>query len=217
VALLQDEWDLGSNALPNITVMLEERGIKVVEIEANQAFDGFSGWGNSSIPIIVVNKTFTVERKRFTLLHELAHLVLEFDERLEPRQRESLCHRFAGAMLLPEGVALRTLGPMRASLTMLELVAIKEQYGISIQAIMARAKDLQIIGGETYVRFRKRVNTDPNLKLEQGLGAYRGTESPQRFNQLLCRAASERIVSMSKAASLAGMKFAQFRAEFAVM
>jgi Zn-dependent peptidase ImmA (M78 family) len=100
---------------------------------------------------------------------------------------------------------------------MLELVAIKEQYGISIQAIMARAKDLQIIGGETYVRFRKRVNTDPNLKLEQGLGAYRGTESPQRFNQLLCRAASERIVSMSKAASLAGMKFAQFRAEFAVM
>lgn len=211
VALLQDEWDLGSNALPNITVMLEERGIKVVEIEASQAFDGFSGWGNSSIPIIVVNNTFTVERKRFTLLHELAHLVLEFDERHEPRQRESLCHRFAGAMLLPEGVALRTLGPMRASLTMLELVALKEQCGISIQAIMARAKDLQIIGGETYVRFRKRVNTDPNLKLEHGYGAYRGTESPQRFNQLLCRAASERIVSISKAASLAGMRVAAVR------
>jgi transcriptional regulator with XRE-family HTH domain len=76
VALLQDEWDLGTNALPNITLMLEERGIKVVEIEANQAFDGFSGWGNSSIPIIVVNRTLTLERKRFTLLHELAHLVL---------------------------------------------------------------------------------------------------------------------------------------------
>jgi Zn-dependent peptidase ImmA (M78 family)/transcriptional regulator with XRE-family HTH domain len=217
VALLQDEWDLGTNALPNITLMLEERGIKVVEIEANQAFDGFSGWGNSSIPIIVVNRTLTLERKRFTLLHELAHLVLEFDKRLELRQRESLCHRFAGAMLIPEGVALRTLGPMRASLTMPELVALKEQNGISIQAIMARAKDLHIIGGETYVRFRKRVNTDPKLKLEEGYGAYQGSESPQRFNQLLCRAASERIVSMSKAASLAGMKFAQFRAEFAVV
>ena len=92
-----------------------------------------------------------------------------------------------------------------------ELIAIKETYGISIQAIMARAKDLEIISDSYYVAFRKWINKN---RTEEGLGNYIGKEQSTRFKQLLFRATSEEIISMSKAANLANKKLASFRDEF---
>jgi transcriptional regulator with XRE-family HTH domain len=76
VETLLHYWDLGINALPNVIEILEDNDIKVVEINADEKFDGLSGWANKEIPIIVINKNFSVERKRFTALHELGHLLL---------------------------------------------------------------------------------------------------------------------------------------------
>jgi Zn-dependent peptidase ImmA (M78 family) len=88
------------------------------------------------------------------------------------------------------------------------LIAIKENYGLSVQAIMARAKDLDVINDSTYIRFRKFVNHN---RQEAGWGKYLGKEQSDRFMQLVHRAASENIISMSKAANLAGKKLAEFR------
>jgi Zn-dependent peptidase ImmA (M78 family) len=97
------------------------------------------------------------------------------------------------------------------------LIAIKETYGISIQAIMARAKDLQVISEDRYVNFRRWVNADPNRKKENGFGHFQGRESSTRFKQLLYRAAAEDLVSLNKAASLANMKLADFTKEFVLL
>lgn len=214
VALLH-QWDLGTNALPNVIEILEDNDIKVVEIDADEKFDGLSGWANQHIPIIVLNRNFTVERKRFTALHELGHLLLNFNnEMVNHSDEEKLCNRFAGVMMLPRETLFNELGQKRSSISINELIYIKESYGISIQAIMARAKDLNIISNDQYVRFRIKVNQDQNLKKEIGYGEYKGTEHSYRFKQLLYRATAEEIISMSKAASLANVKLAQFRDEF---
>lgn len=205
------EWNLGLNALPNVIEMLEDRGIKVIEIDAPEAFDGFSGWADHKIPIIVLNKNFSIERKRLTALHELGHLLLNFSEGLQHREIERMCFRFAAAMLIPEETFKVELGERRNHISIPELVSIKESYGISIQAIMARAKDLGIISEHLFIGFRKRISRD---KTEDGLGSYIGKEISTRFNQLLYRAVSEEVISMSKAANLANQKLAVFRKAF---
>lgn len=212
VEYLLDKWGLGINSLPNVIEMLEDKDIKVVEIDADEKFDGLSGWAGC-VPFLVLNSRFTVERKRFTALHELGHLLLNFSEAVDS-QKEKYCNVFAGAMLLPRKTLYNELGESRSSVSVNELVHIKELYGISIQAIMARAKDLGIISNNQYVRFRIWVNADHNHKKEIGLGEYKGVEQSSRFQQLLYRATAEGIISMSKAASLANVKLAQFRDEF---
>lgn len=215
VKQLLEQWDLGINALPNVIEMLEDKDIKVVEIDADEKFDGLSGWANQTIPVIVINKNYSVERKRFTVLHELGHLLLSIDnEIITHKEKENYCNQFAGAMLLPKETIFNELGERRSSVSINELIYIKESYGISMQAIMARAKGLGIISNDQYVRFRMWVNSNPNHKKEIGYGKYKGVEHPSRFKQLLYRATAEEIISMSKAASLSNVKLAQFRDEF---
>jgi len=212
---LLDQWDLGINTLPNVIEMLEDKDIKVVEIKADEKFDGLSGWANQNIPVLVLNTHFTVERKRFTALHELGHLLLSIDKEVfSYKEIEKFCNLFAGAMLLPKATLVTELGEKRNSISINELIYIKESYGISLQAIMARARQLDIISDEQYVRFRMRVNQDQNLKKEIGYGEYKGIEHSFRFQQLLYRATAEGIISMSKAASLSNVQLAKFRDEF---
>jgi len=214
VESLLHKWDLGINAIPNVIDLLESKEVKVVEIKADEKFDGLSGWANQKIPVIVINSSFSVERKRFTALHELGHLVLNLNNGFEHKDIEKICHRFAGAMLLPKETLYNQLGERRNSISINELVFIKESYGISIQAIMARAKTLNIISKDYYIKFRISVNQNENLKKEIGYGQYKGSEYSSRFKQLLYRATAEEIISMSKAASLSNVKLAEFRDEF---
>ena len=159
----------------------------------------------------MINHNYTIERKRFTALHELGHLLLSFSKDLDHKQIEKLCHCFAGAMLIPYETFVAELGEQRSTISLHELISIKETYGISIQAIMARAYGLGIITKSAYLRFRMFVSK--NLK-EDGWGNYQGKEHSDRFMQLIYRAAAEEIISLSKAANLSNQKLAAFRDEF---
>ena len=211
---LLTEWKIGFNALPNVIELLEEKGIKVVELDADEDFDGLSGWANTTIPVIVINKNYPIERKRFTALHELGHLLLTFNAALEAKMVEKLCHRFAGAMLIPRETMFTVLGKARKSIILFELQAIKESYGISVQATMARARHLEIINEEYFISFRKWINARDERRKETAFEQYIGREQSDRFKQLLYRATAEGIISMIKAANLANQKLATFRDEF---
>lgn len=204
-------WKIGINAIPDVVEMLEDKEIKVIETDAAPEFDGLSGWADNNIPIIVINKSHVNERKRFNALHELGHTLLKFDEKLTEKEIEKLCHRFAGAMLLPKETFLSELGHKRTSISIPELKAVKESYGISVQAIMARAKDLEVINDRTYKSFCIQISKN---RKENGLGQYLGKERSDRFRTLVFRAVSEEIISISKAANLCNQKLASFRDEF---
>jgi transcriptional regulator with XRE-family HTH domain len=75
---LIEGWNLGYDPIPNVIEMLEDNGIRVMEIDAPEEFDGLSTFVGD-IPVVVINKNYSIERKRFTALHELGHLVLSID------------------------------------------------------------------------------------------------------------------------------------------
>ena len=207
---LRKAWWIGLDSLPNIMELLEDKGIKVIEIEGNDKFDGLSAnVNNGTIPVIVINRQWPVERKRFTCMHELGHLLLQLPVGLDEKEKEHFCHYFANAMLLPADAFLREIGLKRRHLSLSELVPIKEYFGISVSAILKRARDLEVISDAYYQYFYIRF-LSKNRK-ENGLGNYPGRESSNRFMQLLYRATSEELISMSRAAELANMKLADYR------
>jgi hypothetical protein len=76
---------------------------------------------------------------------------------------------------------------------------------------MARARDLEVINQNIYLNFCIQISKN---RTEKGLGQYIGKEHSGRFKSLVFRAASEEIISMSKAANLCNQKLASFRDEF---
>lgn len=211
---LRKKWELGTDPLYNIAELLEDKHIKVVPLDADMGFDGLQTWVNKNIPVVAYNKNKIVkpDRIRFTLLHELAHLLLQFDAALSDKQIETLCHQFAGAMLLPEEAIKRELGNHRTRLYLQELGHIKTQYGISMQAIVMRAKVCGIINEHYGKQFFFMMNNN-GWRVDEPVD-YSGEEKSNRFDQLLLRALAEEQISMSKAAALKNQKLADFKKDF---
>lgn len=217
---LRQSWCLGLDPIYNIVELLEDKEIKVVKLDADMAFDGLQTWvNNKSIPVVAYNgrKIVKKDRIRFTLLHELAHLLLKFDDNISDNQKEILCNQFAGAMLLPEETLKEELGSHRNRLFIPEIGNIKKQYGISLQAIVMRAKDCGIVN-EHYTKQFFFMIRQLNWKIDEPEEFdYEGTEASNRFEQLLYRALAEELITMSKAAALKNQSLAQFRKETLVV
>lgn len=208
---IRQNWNLGDAPVHQLTELLEDKGFKILEVDASDNFFGLSGYAEGvGIPVITVFKTGDSVRKRFTIAHELAHLLLDFSD-CEKGKHEKLCHAFAGALLLPEKVIREELGDVRKKITEWELKKLKGIYGISMQAIMARAHNLGIISNQTYKSFNIYVNKRGWRKKEPG--HYSGIEKANRFKQLVLHASAEQIISYSKGAELLNISLAEFDRE----
>jgi len=213
---LREAWDLGKGPMYNIVELLEDKYIKVVVLDVAEEFDGLQTFVNTTIPVVAYNskRAGKSDRIRFTLLHELAHLLLKFGDITE-YEKETLCHQFAGAMLLHEETIREELGSHRSKLSNIELGNIKKQYGISMQAIVMRAKMCGIIN-ESYTKQFFFFMRQMGWRIDEPVD-YEGVEESNRFRQLLFRALIEEHISMSKAASLLNMPLAEFKKNYQPM
>lgn len=208
---LRKAWKLGENPIPNLMELLEDKGVRLCQINAKDSFDGLSGWIGKETPVIIINATYELVRKRFTIAHELGHLLLTFTG-IDSKTIEKLCHAFAGALLLPKTAIIAALGKVRGKIALLELTKLKGIYGISVWAIMARANNLGIISDNTYKLFCISANKRGWRKREPG--SYNRKERANRFDQLVYQAVAEQIITMSKGAELMKLKLTHFRKDF---
>ncbi len=199
---LRESWKIGLlSPIHKVIELLEKNNIKIIELDVSSDFDGLSTIIRN-IPITIINRKFDNVRKRFTALHELAHLIFRFPEELDTGEIEKMCHYFAGAFLIPKEVFIREFSSTRFRISLFELIKIKENYGISIQAIMARAKDLGIITENRYKEFCIKFGKSGYRKNEPG--EYPVNEYSDRFDLLIYKALAEEIISFSKASYLSG-------------
>jgi Zn-dependent peptidase ImmA (M78 family) len=211
---LRDAWCLGEDPLPNVREMLEGKGILMFDVDAPKTFNGFAGHADGH-PVIVLAKWLDEDlpRKRFTALHETGHLLLKLPEKWQAKEQEGICNRFAGAMLIPRRVFIAEFGGHRQRVSLEELASIKARYGMSVAAIMHRARDLELITQALYERFCITGRKQGWHKHEPG--EYSGRELSSRFEQLVVRAASEAVITESKGASLLNESYAEFRERLA--
>ena len=198
---LRRHWDLGLQPIESVTGVIEDSGGIVVELDDDQdLFDGLSGWADESTPIVAVSRAVTDDRRRFSLAHELGHLVMKIEVKLDEKTEERWAHRFAAAFLVPAEVAKRELGGRRRHLDFRELMLLKQKHGLSMSAWIFRASDLGIIE-ESHAR---------TLFAEMGQRGWRrhepvdfeGQEQPTKFKQLTVRALAEGILSRTQAERL---------------
>ncbi len=204
---VRNAWNLGLNPIPELVDVLESIGIRVFEIEesADSKFDGLAATVNG-YRIIVISKAWAGDRQRFTMAHELGHLMLE--GRLpDTLNEERASDRFAGAFLLPESAVFSELGEHRTRLELRELLLLKQEFGISMSGILYRAKDLRVIREQYHksliIEFSKRGwrKSEPEKY---------PAEEPHHFQQLVFHALAEEYISESKAAELMNMSQSAF-------
>ncbi len=202
-------WQLGFNPIADLIDALEENGIKILEVNnlLYPKFDGLSAAINR-IPIFVVGDQWSGDRQRFTLAHELGHLLLT-DRLNRNLDLEKCCDRFAGAFLLPHDTIISILGERRKYIEPRELSLLKQEFGISMAAILHRAEDLQIISSLLYKELRSDFNEKGWTQIEPG------TQYPREktfiFEQMIFRALAEEYISESKAAELMHITIESFR------
>lgn len=209
---IREEWNLGNDAIANVQNVLEEHGIKVILTEASSSFDGVSGVVNDKYYIVVLNKNQNhVERRRFTALHELGHLLYNncFDPRLTQREREKLCDNFANEMLIPSSAILSTF-KKGDQISTSELKALQCMYGVSINAIMVKIHQLNIINDSRYKAYCIRMNKDERLSAFITKSRYKENLT-NRFETMVYSAAAKELISTSKAASLLKCSIANVR------
>jgi Zn-dependent peptidase ImmA (M78 family)/transcriptional regulator with XRE-family HTH domain len=114
------------------------------------AFDGHSGMSRSvsNSTLIMYTPTTAGDRQRFTVAHEIGHLKLHLlrtvsDEKI----REKEAHRFAGAFLYPRHFAERDISE---SLSLNGYARIKARWGIAMQALIQRGRDLRMISPDRH-------------------------------------------------------------------
>lgn len=210
---LRKEWNLGEDAINNVQAILEMHNIKVIDVEAPDGFDGLSGVVNAKHPIIVLNKNIGhSERRRMTELHELAHILFNssFDPVMTPKQKEYLCTVFANEMLIPSQIFKKVIGENRKDISLYELTDLQRMYGISIEAMMMKAKELNIITEQRCRTFYIKKNCDEHLK-KQIIASRFEEEKPKRFLSMVYKAVASEIITTSKAASLLNISIEEVR------
>lgn len=143
-------WSLSSGPIPNVVRLLESHGVVVTRLMAGLAgVDAFSRWfGDRPVVVLCADKG-DAARSRFDASHELGHLILHHDVEPAEAKVEKEAHIFAGAFLLPESEIKAEL-PSR--LDWQRLSQLKRTWGVSIAALLYRARTLGVMGDATYRR-----------------------------------------------------------------
>lgn len=198
-------WELGIDAIPDMTELLEERGVKVFVIELPENVSGLTCLVRRAgirppVPVIVVNAGHNIERRRMTLAHELAHRVIDPES---PVNEEKSAMRFAGAFLMPAAHLKEEVGRRRHSFGYRELMELKHLYRVSATAVLVRLEQIGIISHSTKIHVFR--TTDNGWRKNEPLPIRDDiAERSNRFERLCFRALSENLISLSKAAELLG-------------
>lgn len=145
-ALLLDD----AAPIPNVMRALERGGIPVAPIVPPEEYEdaltnaghfGLSYWPGDGAPALIgYFPGHQGDRDRFTLAHELGHLVLHTHRRADDPELEA--NLFAGAFLMPRSRAQTALS---ADLRLTDYARLKAVWGISIQALIMRAHQIGVI------------------------------------------------------------------------
>lgn len=200
-------------ALDNLTDKLEDNNFLILEINYEEQFDGFCEYVDDLAFIILSSKGF--ERNRFTLAHELAHLILNFKEHLNEKEKEHYCDIFASSLLMPAKAMKREFefnnSIITRNVSINEIILIAKEYKVSLNAVIMRLYSLGIIDEykkkNLFILLSKSGLRTNQIKIVD--------EHPTRKNKIIFRLEAEKIISTDEAVKYLGVTTDEFfRSDF---
>lgn len=182
-----------SGPVGNLTQILENKGVYVVAVKQEDSkvstkdFSGYHAVSNKEFPVIAFNEKLTYGCLRLTIARELACLLFS---NVSERQISNAARLF----LLPGPDLIREIGEKRPNISPKEIELVGDKYGVPGQCVVLRTKEEGIITRETYSHIQSGKLYPPDV--------YKKDEMPVRILQLVCRAYTDNLIGISKAAEL---------------
>lgn len=137
--LVRATWNLPRGPIQNLTVVLENAGIVVTPMDfGTQKVDAISRWVPGLPPLFFVNRDAPADRCRFSLAHELGHMVMH---EFPTPDIEEEANRFAAEFLLPQREVITDFTDMNLA----KLAQLKRYWKVSMAALLHRAQELQAV------------------------------------------------------------------------
>ncbi|MCL2658185.1 MAG: ImmA/IrrE family metallo-endopeptidase [Betaproteobacteria bacterium] len=218
----QASWKDSETAFKAWRRAIEECGIFVFKASFKQKdISGFC-LTDEQFPLIYLNNSTTKTRQTFSLLHELAHLLIrvnglskfEFDyvERLAKPEKELeiFCNALAAEILIPEEdfrQQTASTPPYLEKASEEFFAAIASRYGVSREAVLRRFLDQKRVGQKFYEE--KAKFWAQQKKQSKGQGNYyltQGTYISDRFAKEVVSRHYRQQISLEQAADFLGIK-----------
>lgn len=175
---VRELWGLPRGAIANLLEAVERAGALVVPCEFGVGeIDAVAMRLQGMPPLIFVNASAPTDRLRFSVAHEVGHLIMHA---LPNDEMEAQADRFAAEFLMPE----LDIRPQLYGIDLPVLAVLKKVWRVSMAAILVRAQQLKVITAKraqalwkkmSAMGFRKREPAELDLS----------PESPRLLNELL--------------------------------
>lgn len=150
---VRQAWMMPRGPVADLTRVIEASGVIIVPFDfGTELIDGFSERVQDSLPpLIFVNTRQPRDRLRFTLAHELGHVVMH---RVPYPEMEDEANEFASELLMPRADIENDFFSFSPDHFML----LKGKWKTSIASVIRKARDLDKISQHEYVGFNIDLN-----------------------------------------------------------
>jgi Zn-dependent peptidase ImmA (M78 family)/DNA-binding XRE family transcriptional regulator len=172
---------IGKGPIDKLISILEKHGIIIYFLDSeSDKFDGITVFTDNNYPVIIINKNMPNDRKRFTIGHELGHLVMHipFFYYRDSDELEREAHRFSAEFNMPKAECRNDL----IRLKYYQLGHLKDYWKLSKAAIIYRAKEIGAITEQTYKYLLIELSRRGERKVELGNVPI---DEPQIVSQLI--------------------------------
>jgi len=204
---LRARLDLADRPVPSTIDVLHRFGVRVLALDALPGIDGLAAKLDQE-PVVVLSLGLSNDRVRLDVVHELGHHLYSdcrSSTDVPPKQREELAFEFGSHFLMP-------VGELRAAFegySMLRLIEYKRRYGISLAAMIYRARKEKILPERIYTMLWREFAKRGWRRTEPGDVA---ADRPVRFEQMLEAAVQSGTVTWAEAAEVTRIRENELRA-----
>lgn len=158
--VIRSKVNFSDGPIGNLTALCEKLGLHIVYLNLNhQGIDACSVLLDNA-PFIILNKgVLSSVRIRFSVAHELAHILLhsQYSNKIlskNSKRMEYEANRLGLALLLPETGFVKDL----TSLGLDYLLILKKHWLVSVQALIYRAEQLELFTPDYCLYLRQQIS-----------------------------------------------------------
>jgi len=158
-----------SGPIDDVISLVEKQGVMVNFIEMDcDKFDGLTKFTVKGQPVIWINRDIPNDRKRFTIAHELGHLVMHLRSNnldIDEFEAEKQANKFAAEFMLPMSDCKKDF----LNLKYKDLPMLKQFWKMSKASILYRAFEIGSISQNTYRYYFMTLSKTGERKNESGI------------------------------------------------
>lgn len=167
---VRSKWNIPRGPIDNLVRRLEAAGIIILFIDTEiDEVDGLILPDEDDLPVICINKRLAPDRMRFTLAHELGHLVMHTDDYFPNADDDydKEADSFAQEFLMPTADISHQFG---RNLPMSQLGSLKGFWKVSMAALIRKAHDSGTIDKTRYTSLNVQLSQHGYKKQEPTMG-----------------------------------------------